>query len=128
MLWLSFREANIRLVVAALGDFVNLDEIYNIGSMPWNANVFYADNYTLWPQVATQLISATCDSESRNYSRIGVVHLGVIPPPCTHFFNITEMGKAYGVWDLEPTPFPPRCEHNKWTTPKLVLFQYDMTF
>ena len=85
MVWLSFREANIRLVVAALGDFVNLDEIYNIASMPWSANVFYADNYTLWPQVATQLITATCDSEPINYSRIRVVHLGIISLPCMHF-------------------------------------------
>jgi hypothetical protein len=43
-----------------------------------------------------------------------------LTPPSTLYalFNITEIGKAYGVL----TPPPPRCTHNKWTTPSTIIF------
>ena len=47
-----------------MGDFVNLDEMRNIASMPWSANMFYVDNYTLWEQLVPELVGATCDSTS----------------------------------------------------------------
>jgi len=57
------RQSGIRLVTATLGNFVNLNIVWDIASQPWSVNQFYVNNYTLVSALKPQLVSATCDGK-----------------------------------------------------------------
>ena len=68
-------------MTATLGDWVNLAELENIASLPWSANLLLVDNYTLWQQLVTELVTATCDSTRRSAQIYAIARgaVGLLP-------------------------------------------------